>query len=240
MDKLHFDKHTSAQFNAELEEARKNLMKMGGLVEQQVEDALKSLIEMDTELAQRVIETDQTVNDMEIELDEECTHILARRHPAASDLRFVIAVTKAVNDLERMGDEAAKVAQHAVELADAGSAGPQGYVELRHIGEQVRQMVQRSLNAFARLDADAALEVLQQDKAVDLEYGTAIRTLITAMMEDPRSISRALNVMWSLRSLERIGDHARNVAESVIYLVKGKDVRHKKLEQIAAQVKKDR
>lgn len=237
MDNLHFDKHTSAQFNAELEDARKNLLQMGGLVEQQVEDALKALMEMDTALAQRVIETDQSVNDMEVEIDEECTRILARRHPAASDLRFVIAVTKAVNDLERIGDEASKVARHTLELADTGS-GPQGYVELRHIGEQVRQMVQHGLDAFARLDADSALEVLQDDKAVDLEYGTAIRSLITTMMEDPRSISRALNVMWSLRSLERIGDHARNIAESVIYLVKGKDVRHKALEQVEAQVKK--
>ncbi|PTY35685.1 phosphate transport system regulatory protein PhoU [Saccharospirillum sp. MSK14-1] len=237
MDKMQFDKHTSTQFNAELEEARKNLMQMGGLVEQQVEDAIKALMDMDTALAQRVIETDQTVNSMEIDIDEECTRILARRHPAASDLRFVIAVTKAVNDLERIGDEASKVASHTLELADTGS-GPQGYVELRHIGEQVRLMVQHSLDAFARLDADSALNVLHQDKAVDLEYGTAIRSLITTMMEDPRSISRALNVMWSLRSMERIGDHARNVAESVIFLVQGKDVRHKALEQVAAQVKK--
>lgn len=237
MDKLHFDRHTSAQYNAELEEARKHLMQMGGLVEQQVSDALKALIEMDTALAQRVIDTDQSVNKMEIDIDEECTMILARRHPAASDLRFVIAVTKAVNDLERMGDEASKVARHTLELADTGS-GPQGYVELRHIGEKVRQMVQQSLDSFARLNAESALEVLRQDEAVDLEYGTAIRSLITTMMEDPRSISRALNVMWSLRSLERIGDHARNVAESVIYLVKGKDVRHKELEHVAAQVKK--
>lgn len=237
MDKSHFDRHTSAQYNAELEDARKNLMQMGGLVEQQVEDALRALMEMDTALAQRVIETDKTVNDMELEIDEECTRILALRHPAASDLRFVIAVTKAVNDLERMGDEASKVAKHTLELADTGS-GPQGYVELRHIGEKVRQMVSQSLDSFARLNTDSAFDVLQQDQAVDLEYGTAIRTLVTTMMEDPRTITRALNVMWSLRSLERIGDHARNVAESVIYLVKGKDVRHIKLDQVEAQIKK--
>ncbi|WP_028671820.1 phosphate signaling complex protein PhoU [Saccharospirillum impatiens] len=237
MDKSHFDRHTSAQYNAELEEARKNLMQMGGLVEQQVEDALKALMEMDTSLAQRVIDTDKTVNEMELEIDEECARILALRHPAASDLRFVIAVSKAVNDLERMGDEASKVAKHTLELADTGS-GPQGYVELRHIGEKVRQMVSQSLDSFARLNTDSAFDVLQQDQAVDLEYGTAIRTLVTTMMEDPRTITRALNVMWSLRSLERIGDHARNVAESVIYLVKGKDVRHINLDQIEAQIKK--
>lgn len=238
MDKLQFDKHTSAQYNAELEEARKNLMQMGGLVEQQVEDAVKALMDMDTSLAQRVIETDTTVNEMELDIDEECTRILALRHPAASDLRFIIAVSRAVTDLERMGDEAAKVARHTLELADTGS-GPQGYVELRHLGLEVRHMVQHSLDAFARLDADSALTVMQQDKTVDLEYGTAVRSLITTMMEDPRSISRALNVMWSLRSLERIGDHARNIAESVIYLVEGKDVRHKKLEHVEAQIKRD-
>jgi phosphate transport system protein len=136
-----------------------------------------------------------------------------------------------------MGDEAAKIAKQAIELSDAGS-GPQGYVELRHIGEKVRQMVQQSLDAFARLDAEAALSVMHMDKAVDLEYGTALRTLITKMMEDPRTIARALNVMWALRSLERIGDHARNVSEQVIYLVKGKDVRHKKLEKVEEQLNK--
>jgi phosphate transport system protein len=136
-----------------------------------------------------------------------------------------------------MGDEAAKIAKQAIELSDSGS-GPQGYVELRHIGEKVREMVQLSLDAFARLDAESALEVMHMDKAVDLEYGAALRTLISKMMEDPRTIARALNVMWALRSLERIGDHARNVAEQVIYLVKGKDVRHKKLEKIEEQLNK--
>lgn len=237
MDKMTFDKHTSAQFNAELEGARKHLMEMGGLVERQIEIAFSSLIEVDTELAEKAIKMDRDVNKMELMIDKETTHILAKRNPAASDLRFIISVTKTVNELERIGDEAAKIAHQAVEMSDAGY-GPQGYVELRHIGEKVRQMVQQSLDSFARLDAEAALSVMQQDKAVDLEYGTAIRTLVTTMMEDPRTISRALNVMWALRSLERIGDHARNVAESVIYLVKGKDVRHKKLEKVAEQIKK--
>jgi phosphate transport system protein len=237
MVKMTFDKHTSAQFNAELEEARKHLMEMGGLVEEQIEIAFRSLMEVDSELALQAIKMDKDVNKMEVNIDKETTQILAKRNPAASDLRFIISVTRTVNELERIGDEATKVAKQAIELADDGS-GPQGYVELRHIGEKVRQMVQQSLDAFARLDADAALSVMHQDKAVDLEYGTAIRTLVSKMMEDPRTISRALNVMWALRSLERIGDHARNVAESVIYLVKGKDVRHKKLEKVAEQLKK--
>ena len=238
MDKMTFDKHTSAQFNAELELARKHLMEMGGMVEEQIETAIVSLMEVDSDMAMRAIKTDKAVNKMELKIDGETTQILAKRNPAASDLRFIISVTKTVNELERMGDEASKIAKQAIELADEGS-GPQGFVELRHIAQKVRQMVQSSLDAFARLDAEAALAVMHQDKAVDLEYGTAIRTLVTKMMEDPRTISRALNVMWALRSLERIGDHARNIAESVIYLVKGKDVRHKKLEKIEEQVKED-
>ncbi|MFC3701886.1 phosphate signaling complex protein PhoU [Reinekea marina] len=232
-----FEKHTSAQFTAELEQARKHLMQMGGLVEQQLEMAFNALQNVDTKVAEQTITLDKEVNEMEVKIDEECTQILARRNPAASDLRFIIAVTRAVTDLERIGDEASKIAKQALEIADAGN-GPQSFVELRHIGEKVRQMVQQALDSFARLDTDQALSVLQQDKAVDLEYGTAIRTLVTKMMEDPRMISHALNVMWALRSLERIGDHARNIGESVIYLVKGKDVRHKKLANIEAQLGK--
>jgi len=237
MGKLTFDKHTSAQFNAELEGARKNLMEMGGLVEQQIEIAFKALINVDTELADKAIKMDKEVNKMELMIDKETTQILAKRNPAASDLRFIIAVTKTVNDLERVGDEATKIAKQAIELSDSGS-GPQGFIELRHIGEKVRQMIHQSLDAFARLDANSALSVMHQDKEVDLEYGTAIRTLVTKMMEDPRTISRALNVMWALRSLERIGDHARNIGESVIYLVKGKDIRHKKLEKVEEHINK--
>lgn len=237
MSDLTFDKHTSGQFNAELEEARKHLMEMGGIVEQQIEVAFKSLVNVDTDLANSAIKMDKDVNKMELMIDKETTQILARRNPAASDLRFIISVSKTVNDLERIGDEAAKIAQQALELADDG-AGPQGYVELRHIGEKVREMVQSSLDAFARLDTDAAFAVMQEDKAVDLEYNTAVRTLVTKMMEDPRTITRALNVLWALRALERIGDHARNISENVIYLVKGKDVRHKKLSKVEETLNK--
>lgn len=238
MDKLNFDTHTSARFNAELEATRTHLMEMGGLVERQIETATRALIDGDSELANLAITMDKDVNKMELTIDKETTQILAKRNPAASDLRFIISVTKTVNDLERVGDEATKIAKQALALADSGS-GPQGYVEVRHIAGQVKQMIQQSLDAFARLDAETALAVMQQDKNVDLEYGTAVRSLVTTMMEDPRTISRALNVMWALRSLERIGDHARNIAESVIYLVMGKDVRHKKLEKVEAQVNKE-
>jgi len=158
-------------------------------------------------------------------IDEECVRILARRQPAASDLRLVIAVTKAITDLERVGDEASKIARQAIALTNEGTA-PRGYVEVRHIGGYVSKMLQDALDAFARLDMDLAHEVVQMDRTVDLEYSTAMRELVTYMMEDPRSITRVLNIMWTLRALERIGDHARNLAQYVIYLVNGEDVRH--------------
>ena len=168
---------------------------------------------------------------MQMRIDEECTRILARRQPAASDLRLVMAVTRATSDLERIGDEASKIASHAIKLAEEGES-PRGYIETRHIGNHVRNMIKDALTAFARFDTELALTVAQEDKAVDLEYRSAMRALVTFMMEDPRSISRVLNVIWVLRSLERIGDHANNIAEYVIYLVKGMDVRHSSLESI--------
>lgn len=217
--------HISAQFNAELEEIRSHLLAMGGLVEKQVTDAVNALVDADSGLAQQVREVDAQINQMERDIDEECVRILARRQPAASDLRLIISISKSVIDLERIGDEATKIAKRAIDLCEEGQA-PRGYVEIRHIGEQVRKMVQEALDAFARFDADLALSVAQYDKIVDREYKSALRELATYMMEDPRSISRVLSVIWALRSLERIGDHARNIAELVIYLVRGTDVRH--------------
>jgi len=228
--------HISAQFNAELEDIRSHLLAMGGLVEKQVNDAVSALVEADSGLAQQVREVDDQINQMERDIDEECLRILARRQPAASDLRLIISISKSVIDLERIGDEATKIAKRAIELCESGEA-PKGYVEIRHIGEQVRKMVQEALDAFARFDAELALSVAQYDKNVDREYKSALRELVTYMMEDPRSISRVLSVIWALRSLERIGDHARNIAELVIYLVRGTDVRHIGLERMQAEVK---
>jgi len=235
MDKGAYTHHISQQYNIELDEVKTHLLQMGGMVETQVQDAISALIEADSAKANLVVATDRKINSMEVSIDEECARILARRQPAASDLRLVLAVTKTITDLERIGDEATKIARRAIDLSEEGMA-PRGYVEIRHIGEQVCKMVQEALDAFARLDAEQALRVAQHDKAVDLEYNTAMRELVTFMMEDPRSISRVLNVLWSLRALERIGDHARNIAEYVVYLVKGKDVRHVGLTEMAAQV----
>ena len=234
---MHFGEHSSSQFNDALESIRNNLMEMGGLVEKQVVDALQALLQADSALAEKVMETEDKVDKLETLIDEECTKVLALRQPAASDLRLIIAVTKAVSDLERIGDESAKIARMGQQLAEEGES-PRGYVEVRHIGNHVRNMLRDTLDAFARFDAKKALEVAAEDKEVDLEYRSAMRSLVTFMMEDPRSISRVLNIIWSLRALERIGDHARNIGEQVIYLVEGKDVRHISVDEIEAKLKK--
>lgn len=227
--------HISQQYNIELETIRTHLSEMGGMAQRQVNDAIQSLIDADIERAEQVVRADLKVNSMEMTIDEECTRILARRQPAASDLRLVIAVTKAITDLERIGDEASKIARQAIAMNKDGLA-PRGYIEVRHIGGHVSRMLQDALDAFARLDMDLALTVVQTDKQVDMEYSTAMRELVTFMIEDPRSITRVLNIMWSLRALERIGDHARNLAQYVIYLVNGEDVRHSNLEEIAENI----
>ncbi len=221
--------HISQQYNIELDDIRTHLSEMGGMAQRQVNDAIIALVDADVAKAEQVVRADGAVNSMEMSIDEECIRILARRQPAASDLRLVIAVTKAITDLERIGDEATKIARQAIALNQDGVA-PRGYIEVRHIGGHVSRMLQDALDAFARLDVDMANEVVQMDRTVDLEYGTAMRELVTFMMEDPRSITRVLNIMWSLRALERIGDHARNLAQYVIYLVKGEDVRHANLD----------
>lgn len=230
--------HISQQFNTELEEIKSSMLEMGGLVEKQLADALVALITADSELGHTVRETDDVVNEMELTIDEACNRILARRQPAASDLRLVMGIIKAVNDLERIGDEAAKIARLAMELASQDESS-KGYVEIRHIGERVRHMVNMALDAFARYDAEAALAVAKEDVNVDMEYGSAMREMITYMIEDPRSITRVLNIIWALRSLERAGDHAKNIAEHVVYMVMGTDVRHAGLTGMEEQVKSE-
>ena len=238
IDKDTHGHHISQQFNNELDEVKTHLLEMGGMVEKQVREAIHALVDSDGQKAEVVKSDDQKINLMEVTIDEECTRILARRQPAASDLRLVVAISKAVIDIERIGDEAGKIATQALQLIEDGES-PRGYKEIRHIGNHVGYMVRDALDAFARFDVDMALAVAKEDKLVDEEYSTAMRSLITYMMEDPRSISQILNVLWALRSLERVGDHARNIAEHVIYLVKGKDVRHIGLKAMTAEVKED-
>jgi phosphate transport system protein len=222
--------HISHQFNEDLANLKEDFLRMGGMVEQQLHDAIDALIDGDGHLADEVRGRDKQVDMLELELDEESTRIIARRQPAARDLRLVISVIKMVSDLERVGDEAKKIAKFALSLAEEGKA-PRGYVEVRYIGQHVGAMLRDGLDAFARLDADLALRVMREDKRVDEEYQAATRTLVTFMMEDPRNISRCMAIMWVLRALERVGDHACNLAEHVIFMAKGEDVRHTPLEE---------
>lgn len=227
--------HISHQFNAELEDIRSRVLQMGGLVEQQIGHAITALVSGDVAMAQAVATEDYKVNKMEVTIDEECSQIIARRQPAASDLRLVVAVIKTITDLERIGDEAEKIARMAQRLA--GEERPKNnYIEIQALGNHVRQMVHDALDAWARLDIEAALRVAREDKQVDSEYVGIMRQMITYMMEDPRTISRTLDVIWTARALERIGDHARNICEYIIYLVKGKDVRHTSIEQIEKEI----
>jgi phosphate transport system protein len=225
MPKMTFENHIMKQFDEELEEIRTQLMEMGGKVEQQLKNAIRAVIKADSSLAEEVIRDERLVDEMEVDIDEACILIIARRQPAASDLRFVMMVTKAVNDLERIGDEAKKIANHAIILSEQDSLS-QGYKEVRHLGSSVSAMLANALDAFARFDVKAAMSTLEEDAQIDLDYKTALRELVTYMMEDPRSISRAINILWVIRSLERIGDHSKNLCEQIVYVVKGKDIRH--------------
>jgi phosphate transport system protein len=227
MDKMTFENHYMKQFDEELEEIRTRLMEMGGKVEQQLQNAIRAIGEADSQLAEEVIKEEQLVDNMEVDIDEACILIIARRQPAASDLRLVMMVTKAVNDLERIGDEAKKIANHALILADEDGSS-KGYTEVRHLGQSVMSMLSNALDAFARFDVDAAMRTIEEDKQIDQEYKTALRELATYMMEDPRSISRVINILWVVRSLERIGDHAKNLCEQIVFVVKGKDIRHQR------------
>lgn len=231
MDNSNLPHHISQQFDAELERLRSQVFAMGGLVEEQIKKAVQALTEGNTAVADEVTTGDIQVNAMEVQIDEECTHILARRQPTASDLRLVIAVIKTITDLERMGDQADKVARMALELA--GQERPRnGYIEIQSLGNHVQNMLRGALDAFVRMDAEAAVEIAKKDLQADHEYEAIMRQNMTFMMEDPRTIKRIMGVIWAARALERIGDHAKNICEYVIYLVKGKDVRHTTLEQL--------
>ena len=231
MDKTGIGHHISQQFNSELEEIRSLVLAMGGLVEEQIRNATRSLVDGDISLAENVISRDVEVNKAEVNIDEECTHIIARRQPAATDLRLVIAVIKTITDLERIGDQAERVARMGTRLAEV-ERPKNNYHELQNMGDLVARMVHGALDAFARMDVDSALEVSKQDDHVDQEYDGLMRQCLTFMMEDPRKITQMLDIMWAARAIERIGDHAKNICEYVIYLVKGKDVRHITIEQM--------
>ncbi len=219
--------HTSKQYDAELESIRSRVLEMGGLVESQIRRALEGFATGDRALLDDVIATDHRVNGLEVALDGACSHVIVKRQPAASDLRLLFGITKTVTDLERIGDEAQKVARMAKSIheRDGGVRAVRG-VDVRHAAEIALSMLRQALDAFARLDVNAAAEVIRQDAAIDSEFRSILRQLVTYMMEDPRTITTALEIVWVAKAIERMGDHAKNMAEYVIYIVKGTDVRH--------------
>jgi phosphate transport system protein len=227
--------HISSRYNEELERLRSSVLEMGGLVERQLAQAIGGITEPDVRLIVRVAQEELHVNQLERLIDENCNRILATRSPTASDLRLIITILKTITDLERIGDEGEKIAAIAARLATRERAQSR-YRELRNLGEIVTSMVHDTMDAFARLDTALALEVLRRDRTVDEEYESIHRQNVTFMMEDPRSIRRALDVMWVVRSLERIGDHSKNICEYLIYLVHGKDVRHTRIEDIEKEL----
>ncbi len=240
MESKNVTQHISQQYNDELETLREQVMVMGGLVERQLKEAIEALLEMDEKQAQQIILQDSLVNALEVKIDEECTRVLAKRQPAAGDLRLIIAIIKTVTDLERIGDEAEKIARMAVDLIQENplvKPHKKHLKDIKNLGKHVIEMVRSSLDAFARMDTDAAMEVAKQETEVDELYIALSRQLITYMMEDPKTISTSLDVTWAARALERVGDHANNIAEYTIYLVKGKDVRHISMEQMEQVVR---
>lgn len=231
MDARELGHHIHHRFDEDLEDLRTKVLRTGGLVERQLSDALKALEEQDSALAETVIARDQEINNLELEIDEDSALLLARRQPVASDLRLLISIIKTITDLERMGDEAVRIARMAVRQSERSQPqrAPTG---VRHLGAHVRGMLQDALDAFARFDVEKGVAVVAEDQNVDREYESITRELITFMMEDPRSIPYALDVLFSARALERIGDRSCNICEYVIYYVRGKDVRHVGLEKV--------
>ena len=221
--------HASKQYDLDLGSIRSRVLEMGGLVESQIRRAVDALASGDLSLSDEVIAADHRVNAMEVALDGDISQLIVRRQPAAGDLRMIFAITKTVTDLERIGDEAQKIARMAKNIHERGGAQAPPVVEVRHAAEAAISMLRRTLDAFARLDCDTAMEVIREDAGIDHEFRSILRQLITYMMEDPRTISTALEIVWVAKAIERIGDHAKNMAEYVIYIVKGTDVRHTKV-----------
>jgi phosphate transport system protein len=224
--------HIFKQYDAELETVRAKVLEMGGLVEQQIVNALESLVSVNPKLAAEVMEADHRVNALEVQVDEDCSHIIARRQPAAGDLRMIMMVVKTITDLERIGDEATKIARVAQKIYESDRMYKPRFNEINTMVSLVREMLRTSLDAFARLDVTKTVDVARQDEQVDEQFRAAMRQLITFMLEDPRTISMSLEVLFVAKAIERIGDHAKNIAEYVVYMVKGKDVRHTTVDEM--------
>ncbi len=229
--------HIFKQYDAELEAVRAKVLEMGALVEQQIIDALESLVSGNQKLAKNVIKKDHLVNTLEVQVDEDCSHIIARRQPTAGDLRVVLMMIKTITDLERIGDEAAKIARFALKATESTQKLTPRFVEIKAMANTARNMLHMALDAFARSDATKVVKIARMDEEVDEQYQAAIRQLITFMLEDPRTISISLEVLFIAKAVERIGDHAKNISEYVVYMVKGKDVRHISMEEMEETAK---
>ena len=220
------DKHLSSQFDADLNAVSSKVLEMGGLVESQIINAMQALNTFDMEIVEAVVLAEQRLNTMEVEIDEECSNIIARRQPAARDLRLLMAISKTITNLERAGDEAEKIAKRVRRINEDGMGRNVNIAEIKLSGEMAVSILRRALDAFARLDTVAAAQIVRDDKAIDEEFRAFVRKLVTYMMEDPRMISAGLDYLFIAKAVERIGDHAKNIAEFIIYIVKGTDVRH--------------
>ncbi|MCU9956527.1 MULTISPECIES: phosphate signaling complex protein PhoU [Burkholderia] len=220
------DKHLSSQFDADLNAVSSKVLEMGGLVESQIVGAMRALNEFDRDAAEKVITAEETLNAMEVDIDQECGNIIARRQPAARDLRLLMSISKTITNLERAGDEAEKIAKRVRRLVDEPAARAVNIAEIKVSGEMAVTILRRALDAFARLDTVAAAQIVKDDKEIDMEFRAFVRKLVSYMQEDPRTISVGLDYLFIAKAIERIGDHAKNIAEFIIYIVKGTDVRH--------------
>jgi len=228
--------HTSKQFETDLDATRTRVLQMGGLVEAQIQAAINAYVTGSPELIAQVVDNDKRVNGYEVSIDGACSQLLVRRQPAATDLRLIMAISKIVTDLERMGDEAKKIAKMAGRIHQSGPQLTQRFPGIRHAAQIAVKMQRQALDAFARLDAASAAEVLKEDSEIDTEFKSVLRQLITHMMEDPRTITASLETIWVAKAVERLGDHAKNLAEQVIYIVKGTDVRHASFEDVEREI----
>ena len=224
--------HLSKQFDADLETLRSGVLQMGGLVESQIRGAIEAFTNGNADLIEQIVAAEARVNECEVQIDDDCSHIIVKRQPAAGDLRLIMAISKTVTDLERIGDEAEKIARMSKQIHDRGHTDLHRFANIRHAADIALSMLRQALDAFARLDTAQAASIIRRDMAIDTEFRSILRQLITFMMEDPRTISTALEIVWIAKAVERIGDHAKNIAEDVIYIVKGTDVRHTAVEVV--------
>ena len=231
------EKHLSTQFDSELSAVSSRVMEMGGLVESQIQQAIYALSQFSLEVANEVSATEPRVNAMEVDIDRELSSIIGRRQPTARDLRLLMAISKTTANLERVGDEAEKIARMVRSIIKSGAPRSLPSHELRVAADMASGLLRKALDAFARLDTAAAVAILKEDDLIDREFNGFVRKLITYMMEDPRTISPSLDLLFLAKALERIGDHAKNIAEFIIYVVKGADVRHTSMEQIESVLK---